>query len=200
MKSKVIMIVCGLIILVSIVGAIVLVNSKNFNVPKEEKEINLGKTLVIYYSATNNTKKVAKEIASQLDGDLFEIEPVNKYTSEDLDYNNADSRVSKEHNDETLRNIELKSIDIKDYANYDTIFIGYPIWWGEAAFPVTSFVAKFDFQDKKVIPFATSASSSLGESASKLASLTKSGTWQEGKRFSSNASHDEIKTWLASLD
>ena len=200
MKSKVIMIVCCFIILVSIVGALVLVNNKKVNTPQEEEKIDLGKTLVIYFSATNNTEIVAKEIASQLDGDLFEIEPVNPYTSEDLDYNNADSRVSKEHNDENLRNIELKSIEIKDYANYDTVFIGYPIWWGEAAFPVTSFVSKFDFQDKKVIPFATSASSSLGESASKLASLTKSGTWQDGKRFSSNASRDEIKTWLASLD
>ncbi len=198
MKSKVIMLVCGFIILISIIGAIIIVNNKKFNVPKEEEKIDLGKTLVIYYSATNNTKKVGEEIAKILDGDLFEIEPVNKYTTEDLDYNNTSSRVSKEHNDEN-RNIELKNIEIKDYSSYDTVFIGYPIWWGEAAFPVTSFVAKFDFQDKKIIPFATSASSPLGESASKLASLTNSGSWQEGKRFASNVSNSEIETWIKSL-
>ena len=198
MKSRVITLICCFIILITVVGALIFVNTKKFNVPKEEK-VELGKTLVIYYSATNNTERVAKEIANQLDGDLFEIEVVNEYTKEDLDYNNENSRVSKEHNDESLRKIELKNIEIKDYSNYDTIFIGYPIWWGEAAFPVSSFVSSFDFQDKKIIPFATSASSSLGESATNLKKLAKGGIWQEGKRFSSNDSNNEIIAWLDSL-
>ncbi len=199
MKSKVIMIVCGIIISISIVGAIVIVNTKKFNVPKEEKKIDMGNALVIYYSATNNTRRTAREIADILDGDLFEIEPVSSYTEEDLDYTKEDSRVSKEHNDESLRKIELKKTEIKNFSNYDVVFLGYPIWWGEAAFPVSSFVSVFDFQDKKVIPFATSASSDIGESANNLAGFAKGGNWQEGKRFPSSAKDDEIKNWLNSL-
>lgn len=155
--------------------------------------------LVVYYSATGSTERVAKEIAKNLNADLFEIEPVDTYTSEDLNYSNSNSRVSKEHNDESLRDVKLKKTTIDNLEKYDTILIGYPIWWGIAAWPVNNFVKENDFNGKTVIPFCTSASSSLGNSGKNLESIAGSGDWQEGKRFSSSASSDEIKNWTDSL-
>ena len=89
-----------------------------------------GKTLVIYFSATGNTKAAAEAIAAATGGDLLELEPAEPYTSADLDYNNADSRVSREHDDETLRDVALKTTTVANWADYDTVYIGYPIWWG----------------------------------------------------------------------
>lgn len=155
--------------------------------------------LVVYYSATGSTERVAKEIAKNLNADLFEIEPVDKYTSEDLNYSNSNSRVSKEHNDESLRDVKLKKTTIDNLDKYDTILIGYPIWWGIAAWPINNFVKENDFNGKTVIPFCTSASSSLGNSGKNLESIAESGNWQEGKRFSSSATTDEIKNWTDSL-
>ena len=118
-----------------------------------------GKTLVVYFSATGNTKAAAEAIAAATDGDLLELEPAEPYTSADLDYNNADSRVSREHDDETLRDVALKTTTADNWADYDTVYIGYPIWWGIAAWPVDTFVKANDFTGKTVIPFCTSASS-----------------------------------------
>ena len=118
-----------------------------------------GNVLVVYYSATGNTQNVANIIADITGGDLFELEPVEPYTDEDLNYSDENSRVSREHEDESLRNVELTSTTVDNWDSYDTVFIGYPIWWGEAAWPVDSFVENNDFTGKTVIPFATSASS-----------------------------------------
>ena len=92
-----------------------------------------GKTLVVYYSATGNTEAVANYIADATGGDLFELEPVEPYTDEDLNYSDENSRVSREHEDESLRNVELTSTTVDNWDSYDTVFIGYPIWWGIAA-------------------------------------------------------------------
>ena len=158
-----------------------------------------GKTLVVYYSATGSTKKVAEEIAQNLNADLFEIEPVDTYTSADLDWTNNNSRVTKEHNDESLRDVKLKNIKVSNWDNYDTVLIGYPIWWGIAAWPVNNFVKDNDFTGKTVIPFCTSASSGLGQSGELLEKIANGGTWKEGHRFSSGASTSDIKKWTDSL-
>lgn len=158
-----------------------------------------GKTLVVYYSASGSTKKVAEQIAKNLNADLFEIEPVDAYTSADLDWTDNNSRVTKEHNDESLRDIKLKNTKVSNWDNYDTILIGYPIWWGIAAWPVNNFVKDNNFTVKTVIPFCTSASSGLGQSGELLEKMANGGTWKEGHRFSSGASTSEIKKWTDSL-
>ena len=142
---------------------------------------------------------MADEIAKNLNADLFEIEPVDTYTSDDLNWSNENSRVSKEHDDEALRNVELKSTNVPNWENYDTVLIGYPIWWGIAAWPVNNFVKGNDFTGKTVIPFCTSASSGLGQSGELLEKMANGGKFQKGMRFSSGASETEIKKWTDSL-
>ena len=159
-----------------------------------------GKTLVVYYSATGSTRKVADEIASELGADTFEITPVQTYTSDDLNWNNNNSRVSKEHNDESLRDVELTKVTPDNWESYDTVLIGYPIWWYIAAWPVNNFVKGNDFTGKTVIPFCTSASSGLGESGSLLQKMAGTGNWKEGQRFSSGASSSDVSKWVKSLN
>ena len=158
-----------------------------------------GKTLVVYYSATGNTESVANTIAEETGGDLFELEPADPYTDADLDWTDDDSRVSQEYENEDQRAVELVSTSVENWDDYDTVFIGYPIWWGIAAWPVNSFVQNNDFTGKTVIPFCTSSSSGLGESGQLLAEMAGSGDWQEGERFSSGADADTVQEWLDSL-
>lgn len=158
-----------------------------------------GKVLVVYYSASGNTKRVAEEIAEAADGDLFEITPTKPYTSDDLNWTNSDSRVSREHDDESLRDIALTRTTPANWDEYDTVFIGYPIWWGIAAWPVDSFVRDNNSTGKTVIPFATSASSGMGQSGSLLAEMAGTGDWQDGQRFSSGASSSTVRDWAAGL-
>ena len=158
-----------------------------------------GNVLVVYYSATGNTEGVANTIADITGGDLFELEPVEPYTDEDLNYSDENSRVSREHEDESLRNVELTSTTVDNWDSYDTVFIGYPIWWGEAAWPVDSFVENNDFTGKTVIPFATSASSGIGESGQLLADMAGTGDWQEGMRFRSGADEADVQEWVNGL-
>ena len=158
-----------------------------------------GKTLVVYYSATGNTRGVAKRLAENLNADTFEIVPSNPYTDDDLDWNDDNSRVSKEHDDESLRDVELESTTVPNFDTYDTVLIGYPLWWGIAAWPVNSFVEANDFTGKTVIPFCTSSSSGIGNSADILEDLTKTGTWQEGIRFGTNPSDDDINDFIDSI-
>ena len=158
-----------------------------------------GKTLVVYFSASGNTARVATDIADAVGADLFEIVPAEPYTSDDLNYNSSSSRVSREHDNETLRNVELSTAEVENWDTYDTVFLGYPIWWGIAAWPVSSFVTANDFAGKTVIPFATSASSGIGDSGTLLAQAADSGDWQDGQRFSSNAAAEEVQSWVNEL-
>lgn len=158
-----------------------------------------SKALVVYYSATGNTKTAAEYIANATGGDLFEIEPKDPYTDDDLNYNNDNSRVSREHEDESLRDVELVADTVENWDNYDTVFIGYPIWWGIAAWPVNNFVKNNDFTGKTVIPFCTSSSSGLGESGSLLEEMAGTGNWQEGQRFRSSVSEEDIQAWVDDL-
>lgn len=158
-----------------------------------------GKVLVAYYSASGNTKRVAEDIAEAADGDLFEITPAEPYTSDDLNWTNSDSRVSREHDDESLRDVPLTTTEVENWDDYDTVFTGYPIWWGIAAWPVDTFVKNNDFTGKTVIPFATSSSSGMGQSGSLLADMAGTGEWQEGQRFSSGVSGDDVQSWVNGL-
>lgn len=158
-----------------------------------------GKTLVVYYSATGNTEQAANYIAAAVGGDLFELVPAEPYTDEDLDWTNDNSRVVYEHDNLDARDVELVESTVSDWESYDTVFIGYPIWWGIAAWPVDSFVKTNDFTGKTVIPFCTSSSSDLGESGELLAELAGTGDWAEGERFSSSVTEDTVQTWVESL-
>ena len=138
-----------------------------------------GKTLVVYFSAQGHTEEVAQQMAENLGADIFEIEPAEEYTTADLNWTDENSRVSREHEDESLRNIELKKTTVDNWEDYDTVLIGYPIWWGIAAWPVDTFVKANDFNGKTVIPFCTSASSGLGRSGDLLAEEANGGNWQQ---------------------
>ena len=158
-----------------------------------------GKTLVVYYSASGNTKDVAEKIAKITEAVLFEIEPVEPYTDDDLDWTDDDSRVSREHDDESLRDVELVSTTVDDWDSYDTVYIGYPIWWGIAAWPADNFVKENDFTGKTVIPFCTAATSGIGDSGNLLEEMTGTGDWKEGERFHGGASESDISSWIDSL-
>lgn len=164
-----------------------------------ETQPETGKTLVVYYSASGNTERVAKDIAEAAGADLFEIVPTEVYTSEDLNWTNPDSRVSREHDDESLRDVPLTTTEVPDWDSYDTVFIGYPIWWGIAAWPVDTFVKNNDFTGKTVIPFATSSSSGMGQSGTLLSEMAGTGDWQDGQRFSSGASQSDVADWVSGL-
>ena len=159
-----------------------------------------GKNLVIYFSASGNTERAAELIAAETNADLFELVPKEPYTREDLNYSDDSSRVVYEHDHEEARNIELESTAVTDWESYETVFIGYPIWWHIAAWPVDSFVKANDFSGKTVIPFCTSASSDLGESGELLAKTAGTGNWLDGKRFSGGASEEDVHSWIESLD
>lgn len=159
-----------------------------------------GKTLVVYYSATGNTEDAANYIAAATGGDIFKLVPKDDYTSADLNYSNSDSRVVYEHNHPEARDIELVKNTVDHWDEYDTIFIGYPIWWHIAAWPVDGFVKANDFTGKTVVPFCTSASSGLEDSGRLLAEMAGTGNWLEGQRFSSSVSEQTVTDWVASLN
>ena len=197
-----------LIVLVVIIVGIVLIlflnnkdNNENNNNSNSNENVNVSgeRTLVVYFSAQGHTEAVAEQIANNLEADIFEIVPVDEYTSDDLDWKDDDSRVSREHEDESLRDVELRLTEVPNWDEYDTIIIGYPIWWGIAAWPVNTFVEANDFSGKTVIPFCTSSSSGLGQSGELLADAAGTGNWLEGHRFSSNPSTSDVNNWTESL-
>lgn len=153
--------------------------------------------LVVYFSATGNTKGVAEKIAAITGGDLYEIKAAQEYTDADLDWNDSDSRTTKEQNDSSIRP-EIGSESVS-FEGYSTIYIGYPIWWGEEPRIMDTFVESYSFDGITVIPFCTSSSSGIGRSGQNLADNAGSGTWLDGKRFGSGASEDEVKSWIEEL-
>lgn len=159
----------------------------------------LGKVLVAYYSAQGHTRAVAETLADELGADLFEIVPTQPYSEGDLDWTNSSSRVAREHDDATQRDTPLAQAAPAAFADYNTVLLGYPIWWGEAAWPTNHFATDNDFAGKRVITFCTSASSDLGSSTDLLAQAAGTGAWEDGQRFSSSASESEVRTWARSL-
>ena len=165
-------------------------SSTNSNTDKKD-------TLVVVFSATGTTKNVAKKIAEIENADFYEIEPKEEYTTADLNWNDRNSRSTKEQNDPKSRpEIGSEKISVKEYKK---IYIGFPIWWGEEPRIVDTFVESYDFSDITVIPFCTSSSSGIGRSGQNLAENAKSGTWLDGKRFSGSVSETELKNWINSL-
>ena len=159
-----------------------------------------SKTLVVYYSATGSTARIANMIAANTGADVFVITPEEPYTDEDLNWTNDDSRVVYEHDHPEAQNeAVLTEITPENWDNYDTVYIGYPIWWGIAAWPVNQFVIGNDFTGKAVIPFCTSASSGLGESGALLSEAAGSGEWLEGARFSYATEETDVQAWINSL-
>ena len=156
----------------------------------------VGNVLVAYFSATGNTEGVATAIAGRLGADVFVIEAADPYTEADLNYNDDASRTSVERADGT--NPELAQVTPDGWADYDTVLLGYPIWWGEAAWPLRTFVEGNDFAGKTVVPFCTSGSSGIGSSAELLAEMAGAGEWREGERFSAGAG-DEAADWVVGL-
>lgn len=155
--------------------------------------------LIVYFSATGNTEEVAGYIADATGGTIFELVPVQPYTSADLRWTDENSRVVQEYENPELRDVALTSTTVENWAEYDTVFIGYPIWWGIAVWPVNGFVQDNDFTGKTVIPFCTSSSSGLGQSGQLLAEMAGEGNWQEGHRFCSGASQSDVTSWLRDL-
>lgn len=156
-----------------------------------------GRTLVVYFSATGNTQKVAETIAKETGADLFRIEPAEPYTAADLNYNDKQSRVVKEHANPDLR--PACKGDVAGWDQYDTVFIGFPHWWRQAPHVVYTFVEKHDFTGKKVIPFATSMSTPMGDSGTNLAKAAKTGSWQAGQRFAGGVMDSEVISWVKGL-
>lgn len=155
---------------------------------------NGGKTLVVYFSATGTTKGVAEKIASVTNADTYEILAAQTYTEADLNWNDKNSRTTKEQNDKSVRP-EIGS-DKVNLDGYSTIFIGYPIWWGEEPRIMDTFVESYNFSGKTMIPFCTSGGSGIGSSGTNLADNAKSGNWLEGERLSSSS---DIEGWVKGL-
>ena len=174
-------------------------NNDNNENDDNNADVSGGNTLVVYFSAQGHTEDVANQIAENLDADIFEIVPADEYTFDDLDWTDDNSRVTREYEDESLRDVQLVSTEVPNWEDYDTIIIGYPIWWGIAAWPVNTFVEANDFSGKTVIPFCTSSSSGLGQSGELLREAAGTGNWLEGQRFRSNPSDADIKEFTDSL-
>ena len=149
--------------------------------------------LVVYFSVTNNTKKLANYAKDYLNSDIFEIVPTQEYTSADIDYN-SDCRANREQNDDNAR--PGIKYTIEDISQYDSIVLGYPIWWSQAPKIMYTFIESYDFTNKTILPFCTSGSSPIGSSATNLAKSAPNANWLEGKRFASNTSKEEIGKWL----
>lgn len=156
-----------------------------------------SKILVAYFSPTGSTKQAAEFTATALGADLYEIQPTEPYTADDLNYNNNNSRSTVEMHDASSRPAIANVVN--NMEQYNTVFVAYPIWWGEAPRILSTFMESYDFAGKTIIPFCTSASSPLGNSAENLARLTTGANWLPGQRFGSSVSKDEIVSWLNGL-
>ena len=162
-----------------------------------DTEITGSHVLVAYFSATGTTEGVAENIASGLDADLYEIVPEQPYTDADLNYNDNNSRSTIEMNDPSSR--PAISGSVENMEQYDIVFIGYPIWWGEAPRIVSTFMENYDFSGKTIVPFCTSGGSGVGSSASNLEELTSGATWLDGRRLNGSDSQDTVMEWVNSL-
>ena len=164
----------------------------------DNQDVQDHKVLVAYFSATGTTKGVAEHIANGLNADIYEIVPEDPYTDADLNYNDNNSRTTIEMNDPNAR--PAISGSVENMEQYDIIFVGYPIWWGEAPRIVSTFMESYDFSGKTIVPFCTSGGSGIGSSASNLERLTSGATWLDGRRLNASDSQDTVMEWVNSLD
>ncbi len=166
--------------------------------PETDTDSEGTKVLVVYFSATNTTEGVAEHIANGLNADIYEIVPEDPYTDADLNYNDNNSRTTIEMNDPNAR--PAISGSVENMEQYDIIFVGYPIWWGEAPRIISTFMESYDFSGKTIVPFCTSGGSGIGSSASNLERLTSGATWLDGRRLNGSDSQDTVMEWVNSLD
>ena len=166
--------------------------------PETDTESEGTKVLVVYFSATNTTEGVAEHIANGLNADIYEIVPEDPYTDADLNYNDNNSRTTIEMNDPNAR--PAISGSVENMEQYDIIFVGYPIWWGEAPRIVSTFMESYDFSGKTIVPCCTSGGSGIGSSASNLERLTSGAAWLDGRRLNGSDSQDTVMEWVNSLD
>ena len=163
---------------------------------KEDREMSSRqKIAIIYFSATGTTRKVAGYIKEVTGGDLIEIMPKEKYTDNDLNYNNSNSRATKEQNDSSARPEIANTIDAN---SYDVIYLGYPIWWGDAPRIILTFLDEANLSGKTVIPFCTSGSSGISTSVNYFKNNYKNVNWLDGKRL--NSSQSEVTNWVNGLN
>ena len=189
MKKKLFLSFIFLLMIFFIVGC-----NKKVEAPTKNETIvnNDSNPVVIYFSATGNTKDIAEKIANKLNSDIIEIVPKVKYTSADLNYN-SDCRANREQNDKNARPEIENTIDI---SKYDTIYLGYPIWWGTNPKIILTLLDTYDFSSKTIIPFCTSGSSGIGTSVKELRNYNSKLNIKDGKRFSSNASDKDISEFI----
>lgn len=166
--------------------------------PEPEPEPENGETLVAYFSATGNTESIARHIQTILNADLYEIVPEDPYTSEDLNYSNNDCRANQEQNDPNAR--PAISGSVENMEDYDVVFLGYPIWWGQAPKIIHTFLESYDLDSVTIVPFCTSGSSGIGGSLDDLHALAPEAIWLDGQRFSGSASQDTVASWVEGLD
>ena len=176
--------------------------NKIINEVKEKNEVqnieaSNKKVAVVYFSATGTTKQVAELIKDETSADIFEIMPKQKYTSEDLNYGDRNTRATKEQNDENARPEIENKIDL---SNYDIVYLGYPIWWGTVPKIVLSFMDNTNLDGKTVIPFCTSGSTGISTSENTLKSYKTNIKWISGKRFSNSTTKDEVSNWIKNLN
>ena len=165
----------------------------SFNTQAKENDMSDNNVLVAYFSATGNTAGVAARLAKAVNADLFEIKPEQPYTAADLNWRNDQSRSSLEMKDPSSRP-EIAS-KVEDMGKYKVVFVGFPIWWYREPSIIDTFIESYDFGAKTIIPFATSGSSGMGDSAENIQKLAPNASLKEGKRFPADVSGDELKTW-----
>ena len=153
----------------------------------------MSKVLVAYFSASGVTAKLSERLAAAIDADIYEIKPEIPYTGADLNWMDKQSRSSVEMNDRSSR--PAIGNKVEDMEQYDTVFVGFPIWWYREPSIIDTFMEAYDFTGKTIVPFATSGGSGMGDSSANMQALAKGAKVVEGKRFGSNASEDELKSW-----
>lgn len=211
MNKKIVFLIVAIVIISVIgVGAWFMSSNNNSNINTTENEnsnqnreennvenTNDKKIAIIYFSATGTTKKIAEYIKNTTNGDLIEIIPKEKYTDSDLNYENDNSRANQEQNDSKARPEISNNINTD---NYDIVYLGYPIWWGDVPKIILTFLDSHSLDDKTIIPFCTSGSSSITNSLRTLKNYNKNINWIDGKRFSSSTSQNEINSWVNSIN
>jgi flavodoxin len=172
--------------------------ANNTEIENQIQGINMKNILIAYFSCTGNTRFLAEQIAQVSKAELYEIKPKIPYSSEDLNWRNNSSRTNIEQKDTSSR--PAISDNAENMEQYDIIFLGYPIWYGQAPKIIYTFLESYDFSGKTIVPFCTSGSSPIGSSASNLHRLCSNNTtWLSGSRFARNTSRSEIVTWINGL-
>ncbi|MCO6557989.1 MAG: flavodoxin [Bifidobacterium sp.] len=155
------------------------------------------KTLVTYFSGTGTTEGVAKKLAHAIGADIKQIVPSNTYTAADLDWNDEKSRTSVEHRDQSIRPNMAEPVSVADY---DVVFVGYPLWWERAPLIVRTFLESQDFSGKTIVTFATSSSSTNGADGRRLHDSASVASWKTGRRFDAHVDEKTLASWVDGLD